>query len=43
MSARFIVTQVAITAFDGDRWPTLQILALTGRETPEATGTPGKS
>ena len=35
LSIRFTVTCVAITAFDGDRWPAVRILALAAR--PEAT------
>jgi 2'-5' RNA ligase len=31
IDARFPVTEVAITAFSGDHWPTLQVIPLTGR------------
>ena len=32
---RITITQVAITAYDGDRWPTLQTIPLTGRQPPD--------
>jgi 2'-5' RNA ligase len=35
LDARITITQVAITAYDGDRWPTLQTIALTGRQPPD--------
>jgi 2'-5' RNA ligase len=32
IDACFTITEVAITAFNGDRWPILQVLPLTGRQ-----------
>ena len=32
IGACFTITEVAITAFDGDRWPVLQVLPLTGHQ-----------
>jgi len=34
LDARITITQVAITAYDGNRWPTLQTIPLTGRQPP---------
>jgi hypothetical protein len=31
LDARFTITDVAITAYDGLRWPTLQTIPLTGQ------------
>jgi hypothetical protein len=35
LDARFTITNVAITAYDGQRWPTLQAIPLTGRQAPD--------
>jgi hypothetical protein len=32
IDASFAITEVTITAFDGDRWPVLQVLPLTGHQ-----------
>ncbi|MGN6676273.1 MAG: hypothetical protein ACTHKL_00640 [Streptosporangiaceae bacterium] len=29
------ITQIAITAYDGNQWPTLQTIPLTGRQPPD--------
>ncbi len=35
LDARITITQIAITAYDGDRWPTLQTIPLTGHHPPD--------
>jgi len=32
VDACFTITEVTITAFNGDRWPVLQVLPLTGHQ-----------
>lgn len=34
-AARITISQIAITAYDGDRWPTVQIIPLTGHQPPD--------
>jgi hypothetical protein len=31
VQARFTISEIAITAYDGDRWPSLLVIPLTGR------------